>query len=142
MEFAQLFKTHRVNLLFIRKSEICIYINISYFLNSKFTFNLTLLAQNQFDSENYESSEKILSNFFDKNEIYNWFKIKKKAQIIKKKDSSETAFNYINKKFNSFDSPNLKIIFDMGNISKNFEKYELAIKYYSEVLNKINSRVR
>ena len=119
-----------------RKSNF--YINISYYLNSKFTFNLTLLAQNKFDSEDYINSEKILLNFFDKNEIYNWFKIKKKTQIIKKKDSSETAFNYINKKFNSFDSPNLKIIFDMGNISKNFEKYELAIKYYSEILNKIN----
>ena len=54
------------------------YLNISNFLNPKFYYNKSLLAENYFITDNYISSKKVLNVFSENDEIYNWFKIKKK----------------------------------------------------------------
>ena len=47
-------------------------------------------------------------------------------------------YNYIKTKFNEIEKPSLKIIYEMGNIVKGFEKYDLSIKYYTEILSKLD----
>ena len=54
------------------------YINISNFLNSKFKYKLTLLAENYYKSNDYKKTENILNNFNENDDIYYWYKIKKK----------------------------------------------------------------
>ena len=53
------------------------YINISNYLNPKFYFNLSLLAENYHLNDNFELAKKILQIFQKQDEIYHWFKIKK-----------------------------------------------------------------
>ena len=114
------------------------YLNISNYLNPKFKFNLSLFVENYFTSKNFRKAEKILDDFNKENEIYYWYKIKRKAHIIKNKNDKEKSFDYLNSKFNAIHSPSLRMIFDMGNIAKGFKKYNISIKYYSDVLLKLD----
>ena len=114
------------------------YLQISNFLNPKFNFNLSLLAENYFVNANYKKSEKVLNNFNKKDDIYYWYKIKKKTHIISKEEGEKQSFNFINSKFKQIEKPSVKILFDMANIAKGFKKYNLAIDYYSEVLSRID----
>jgi len=113
------------------------YLNISNFLNPKFKFNLSFLAENYYEKKNYTRSKKILNLLSDNNEIYYWYKIKKKANIIFKESNQENSINYINLNFEKIKNPSTKILFDMANIAKGFKKYEVAINYYNKVLSRL-----
>ena len=114
------------------------YLNISNYLNPKFYFNLTLLAENYFLSENYDLTRKVLNKLENKYEVYEWYKIKRNAQIIKEQNGKEKFFQYIENKFEKIKNPNTKILFDMATIYKNNKKFKKAIEYYTEVLSKID----
>ena len=114
------------------------YLNAAHFLNPKFKFNLSLLAENHYVNKNYTKTLKVLKNFNNEDEVYYWFKIKKEAQIISKQRSEEASMNFINSKFKKIKSPSIKIIFDIANFNKNAKKYKVAIDYYDKILSKIN----
>tara|TARA_Y100000768_G_scaffold388139_1_gene382399 strand:+ start:217 stop:1902 length:1686 start_codon:yes stop_codon:yes gene_type:complete len=114
------------------------YLSLSNYLNPKFVFNLSLVAENLYFNENYEKSKNVLKNFDKNQDFYYWYRSKKEAQIITKTRSREEALNYIISKYQKIASPNDKFIFDIANFYKNSKKYELAIKYYSLIINKLN----
>ncbi len=114
------------------------YLSLSNYLNPKFVFNLSLVAENLYFNENYEKSKKVLKNFDKNQDFYYWYRSKKEAQIITRTRSREEALNYIISKYQKIASPNDKFIFDIANFYKNSKKYELAIKYYSLIINKLN----
>ena len=106
------------------------YLNISYYLNPKFKFNLTLLAENYYLNKNYEKVKKTLGYFNKKDDFYYWFKVKKNAQIISKEVNDKESLNFINKKFKKIKNPSVKFIFDIANLNKNSKKY----KYTNNVI--------
>ena len=114
------------------------YINISNFLNPKFKFNLSLLADNYYKNNDYKKTKNILNNFNENDDIYYWYKIKKKASIISNERGTQESLNFINSKFKKIKNPSLKILFDMANITKGLEEYETSIVYYNKVLSKIS----
>ena len=114
------------------------YLNVANFLNPKFKFNLSLLAENHYADKNYTKISKVLENFNKKDEFYYWFKIKKEAQIISKQKNEEASMDFINSKFRKIKNPTIKIIFDVANFNKNAKKYKIAIDYYNKILPKIN----
>ena len=113
------------------------YLNMSYFLNPKFKFNLSLLAENHFFNKDYVNAKKALENFDNENEFYFWFRLKKEAQIISKKISDEKALDFINLKFKKIKDPSIKMILDIANFNRNLKKYKIAIKYYDQIISKI-----
>ena len=113
------------------------YLNISNYLNPKFKFNFSLLAENYYLNEDYITTKKILKNFNKKDEFYYWFRLKKEAQIISK-NNKEKSLNFINSNFKKIKEPSIKMVFDIANLNKNSEKYEKAIQYYDQILLKIN----
>ena len=113
------------------------YLNISNFLNPKFYYNLSLLAENYFQSKNYDLARNLLEKFDRDDETYYWYRIKKIGQIIAEKDNDEDSLNFIEKNFNEFEKPSIEILFDMGNIYKRLKKYENSIKLYSNILPKL-----
>ena len=113
------------------------FLNISNYLNPKFYFNLSLLAENYFVNSNFDLAKKVLEKFDEEDEIYNWYKIKKKAQIIAKQKNENQSLKFVEKKLLEFKNPSTRIIFDMANMYKNYKKYEKAIEYYSIVLSQI-----
>ena len=115
------------------------YLNISNYLNPKFKFNLTLLAENYYLNKNYSKTLKILESF-DKNDgLYYWFKLKKEAQIISKKKNKNESLDFINQNFKKIKNPSIKIIFDIANFNKNAKKYKEAIKYYDQIILEIDT---
>ena len=119
------------------------YLNISHYLNPKFKFNLSLLAENYYLNLNYIKTLKILESFDKNNEFYYWFRLKKEAQIISKKQNKDKSLDFINFHFKKIKNPSTKIIFDIANFNKNAKKYKDAIKYYDQIISKIdiNSQV-
>ena len=58
------------------------YLSLSNYLNPKFVFNLSLVAENLFLNENYEKSKRVLENFNINQDFYYWYKSKKEAQMM------------------------------------------------------------
>ncbi len=114
------------------------YNQISNFLNPKFVFNLSLMAENFYMTQNYRECEKVLLNFDKNDEAYYWYKIKKKAHIIAKEKGNKKSLNYLNSNFKKIKNPSIKILLDMANFSKSYEEYETSIDYYNNVLLKID----
>ena len=114
------------------------YLNISHYLNPKFKLNLTLLAENYYLNKDYTKTLKILKYFNKKDNFYYWFKLKKEAQIISKKKGKDKSLDFINLNFRKIKNPPIKIIFDVANFNKNAEKYKEAIKYYDQIISKLD----
>ena len=111
------------------------YLNLSNFLNPKFIFNLSLVAENQYLNKEYKKARKTLKKLDNKNNIfYDWYRIKKEAQIIAKEVGNNESLNFINSEFKKIVSPNKKILFDMANFYKNFKKYDEALIYYTHLI--------
>ena len=114
------------------------YLNLSSFLNPEFYLNNSLIAENYFLSENFTKSENILNKFKGKDIIYDWFRIKKTTQIISLKEDKEKSLKFMSKNLKTITDPNYKILYDVANIYKNFEKYSISISYYNKVLSKLD----
>ena len=114
------------------------YLNLSNYLNPNFIFNLSLVAENHYLNQEYKKAKKPLKNFSNEDNFYNWFRIKKEAQIIEKQRNTEESLNYLTAEFNKIMSPNNRILFDMANFYKNSKNYEEAIDYYSKIIDTLD----
>ncbi len=114
------------------------YLNISNYFNPKFYFNLSLLSENYYLKNNFESAKKVLKKFNINDEVYSWYKTRKMSQIIAELQNDQIALKYIEGKFKNYKKPNIKILFDMGNLYKSLKKYNKSIEYYSIVLSNLD----
>ena len=114
------------------------YLNIANYLNPKFRFNLSLLAENYYLNKDYSKTLKILESFKKEDNFYYWFKVKTEAQIISHQETPKASIDFINLKFKQIKNPSTKIIFDIANFNKNAEKYKEAIKHYNQIISKID----
>ena len=114
------------------------YLNLSNYLNPNFIFNLSLVAENHYLNQEYKKAKKTLKNFSNEDNFYNWFRIKKEAQIIEKQRNTEESLNYLTAEFNKIVNPNNRILFDMANFYKNSKNYEEAIDYYSKIIDTLD----
>jgi len=114
------------------------YLSVSNYLNPKFYFNLSLLAENYYDNDNFDISREILEKLSSEDEIYFWYKIKKIAQIISEEENDDKSLKYIEDNISDLKQKSPKILFDLANIYKNFENYKVATDYYTQVLNQID----
>ena len=110
------------------------YLNLSNFLNPKFIFNLSLVAENYYLNNNFEKAKKILKVFKKEDNFYYWYRVKIEAKIIAKKKNLNQSLNYVVSKFNEINDPDDKMIFDLANFYKNSKEYELSIKHYTNIL--------
>ena len=111
------------------------YLYLSNFLNPKFIYNLTLVAENYYFNKDYNKAKKILKNFSREDIFFHWYRIKKEAQIIGKQKNKQASLRFITSEFNKIKNPNDKMIFDIANFNKNSGEYQTAIKYYSNLIN-------
>ena len=116
------------------------FLNLSNFLNPKFIFNLSLVAENYYFNGEYKKAKKILKNFKKEDSFYYWYRVKKEAQIIAKQRNKKESLNYITAEFNKIIKPNNKILLDIGNFYKNSKNYEKAIRYYTKVIDSLDDK--
>ncbi len=110
------------------------YLNLSNYLNPKFEFNLSLVAENFYLNNEFDKVQRILKKFKKEDEFYFWFRIKKEAQIIIQEQDYENGIKFIDSKFNKIENPNIKMVFDLANFYKNSKNYEKAIDRYTEII--------
>ena len=115
------------------------YLNLSNFLNPKFIFNLSLVAENHYLNQEYKKVNKILKNFKIENIFYYWYGVKKKTQVIEKQRNKKESLNYISAEFKKIEKPNDKILFDIANFYKNSKEYTKAIEFYTRLIEKIDN---
>ena len=113
------------------------YLSLSRYLNPKFVFNLSLVAENLYLSKNYEKTKIVLKNFDKDQNFYYWYRIKKEAQILSKTENQQEALNYITSKFKKIENPNIKFIFDIANFYKSSKEYSQSIEYYSLIIDSL-----
>ena len=114
------------------------YLSLSIYLNPKFVFNLSLVAENLYLNESYKKAKEVLNNFEKDQDFYYWYRIKKESQIISKTRNQDEGLNYITSKFKKIRNPNNKFIFDVANFYKKSKKYDEAIKYYTIIINSLD----
>jgi len=119
----------------IKKSNF--YLNLSNYLNPKFIFNSTLIAENFYLNEEYEKTKKVLKKFDKKYKFYYWFRVKKEAQIIIKKQGYDEGIKFISSEFSKINKPNVKMVFDIANFYKNSKNYVKAIEYYTKIISSL-----
>ncbi len=111
------------------------YLYLSNYLNPKFIYNLSLVAENYYFNEDFIKAKKFLKGFDKEDKIYYWFRIKKEAQIIAEEDNNKKkSVAFITSEFNKIKKHNHKMIFDIANFYKSSKDYKNAIKYYSKVI--------
>ena len=114
------------------------YLNLSNFLNPRFVFNLSLVAENHYFNKDYEKAKKVLKKFKKDDDFYYWFRLKKEAQIISAQRNNQESLNFIKFNFDKIENPNKKILFDVANFYKKAKKYEEAISYYSKIIENLD----
>ena len=114
------------------------YLKISLFLNSKFTPNKTLLAENLFYQKKYELSKKSYESIRSIGEVYSWYVSKNISTILSITLDKKSSVNYLEKKFKSLSNHNFEHYYDLANFYKDNEYYKKSIKYYSLAKKNIN----
>ena len=114
------------------------YLNLSNFLNPRFVFNLSLVAENHYFNKDYEKAKKVLKKFKKGDDFYYWFRLKKEAQIISAQRNNQESLNFIKFNFDKIENPNEKILFDVANFYKKAKNYEEAIRYYSKIIENLD----
>ena len=114
------------------------YLNLSNFLNPRFVFNLSLVAENHYFNQDYEKAKKVLKKFKKDDDFYYWFRLKKEAQIISAQRNNQESLNFIKFNFDKIENPNEKILFDVANFYKKAKNYEEAIRYYSKIIENLD----
>ncbi len=114
------------------------YLNLSNFLNPRFVFNLSLVAENHYFNKDYEKAKKVLKKFKKDDDFYYWFRLKKEAQIISAQRNNQESLNFIKFNFDKIENPNEKILFDVANFYKKAKNYEEAIGYYSKIIENLD----
>ena len=113
------------------------YLKISLFLNSKFTPNKTLLAENFFYQKKYEFSKKIYNSLKKIGPVYSWYAAINLAIILSDIDGEENSVYNLEDEFNSLANPELEHNYELANFFKDREHYQKSIKYYSSALKNI-----
>ena len=114
------------------------YLNISLFLNNKFTPNKALLAENFFYQKRYDASKKIFKSIKSIGSVYSWYATKSIASIISKIENIDSSVSILEKEFNQLTNPNFQNYYEMANFYNDNKYYEKAVEYYSFALEKID----
>ena len=114
------------------------YLNLSKYLNKDFYAFNTLLAENFYSIEDYKSSKEIYKKLVSYGEAFKWFSNQQIARILVKEKNKAQSLSLLKKSFNQLHNKGVYETYDYAEFLKNNEEFEDAIKYYTDVLNRIS----
>ena len=114
------------------------YLNLSKFLNADFHAFDTLLAENSYKINDYSNAKKIYRKLTSHGNAYKWYAYKQISRILIEEDQKKSSLNLLEEAYNSLPVKGLYETFDYAEFLKNNEKFKESIKYYTEILDKIN----
>ena len=113
------------------------YLQISLFLNNKFTPNKALLAENFYYQKKNKEAKNIYHSLKAIGSAYSWHASKNIAAILSREEGKEYSVKSLEKDFNSLLNPNFEHYYELANFYKDHEYFNESIKYYSLALEKI-----
>ncbi len=113
------------------------YINLSKYLNDDFQSFDTLLAENFYKISNYEVAKVIYTEIGKHGDAYLWYATKQNARILLKENKKEKALKLLSKAYEKILTKNIYETYDYADFLKNNEKFTASIKFYTELLDKI-----
>ena len=116
------------------------YLSLAKYLNPNFVSFDSLHAENFFRIQEYEEAKKIYKEIKKKGSVYNWHASKQIASILNTQDKKKDAVYSLKNAFEKIANPTIYEIFDYAEFLKNNEEYEESIKYYSKILNLIETK--
>ena len=115
------------------------YLGLVKFLNPNFVSYNILLYENLLKNKKYEVALNLLNEVAQAGEIYHWYSVKQKAKIYDERSMQQTGLKLIKQEYDKIASPSVYQTFDYAEYLKNSKNFEEAIKYYSIILNQIDT---
>ena len=114
------------------------YLNLSKYLNKNFHSFDTLLAENFYQTKNFDKAKKIYKEIGKKGKIFLWYAAKQNTKILISEKKNEQALKNLTKAYNQLPEKNIYEKYDYARFLKNNDQFEDAIKFYTEIISKIN----
>ncbi len=114
------------------------YLNLAKFLNQDFYSFDALLAENFYKIDNYKKAKKIYKEIGRHGEAFLWFSSKQNAKILITEDQNEKALTLIRDTYERLSQKDIYETYDYATFLKNNDQFQESIKFYTEILKKIN----
>ncbi len=116
------------------------YLNLAKFLNKDFKAFDTLLAENFYKIEDFTKAKKIYESLSAYGDAFKWYSDKQISRILIQEEKKSQSLNLLKKSYKELKVKGIYETFDYAEFLKNNEQFESAIKYYSEILDKIDNK--
>ncbi len=113
------------------------YLNLAKYLNDNFKSFNTLLAENFYKVNDLEQAKKIYKDLGKQGISFNWYAAKQNSRILIKEGKVESAIELLTNNYNKLPKKSIYETLDYANFLKNNDQFENAIKFFSEIINKI-----
>ena len=114
------------------------YLNLAQYLNEDFYGFDTLMAENFYKINDFNTSKKIYEKLKNKGSALKWHSHKQISRILIQQEMKDKSIILLQKAYDQLKYKGVYETFDYAEFLKNNEKFENAINYYSELLNLID----
>ncbi len=114
------------------------YLNLAQYLNKDFYGFDTLMAENFYKINDFNTSKKIYEKLKNKGSALKWHSHKQISRILIQQEMKDKSIILLQKAYDQLKYKGVYETFDYAEFLKNNEKFENAINYYSELLNLID----
>ncbi len=114
------------------------YLNLAQYLNEDFYGLDTLMAENFYKINDFNTSKKIYEKLKNKGSALKWHSHKQISRILIQQEMKDKSIILLQKAYDQLKYKGVYETFDYAEFLKNNEKFENAINYYSELLNLID----
>ena len=115
------------------------YLNLAKYLNEDLHTLYILLAENFYKTGDYISAKKIYKDLSYFGSTFKWYSTKQISKILIFEKNQSKSVNLLHDTYKNLPNKNIYQTFDLAEFLKNNEKFTESIKYYTEVLNKIDT---
>jgi len=113
------------------------YLNLAKYLNSNFNSFNNLLAENFYKTDNFKQAKKIYNDMRKQGTAFIWYAAKQNSRILIKENKKEKALKLLTNNYEKLPEKNIYQIFDYADFLKSNDQFEDSIKFYTEIIKKI-----
>ncbi len=114
------------------------YLNLSKYLNKDFHAYDTLLAENFFKIDEFSNAKEIYKKLIKHGRAFEWYSNKQISRILIIEKNKDQSLSLLQKSYNSLPDKGVYETFDYAEFLKNNEEFKKSIKFYTEILSKID----
>ena len=116
------------------------YLNLSKYLNNNFYAFDTLLAENFYKIGDYSNAKKIYKGLTNKGAAFKWYSNKQISRILILEKKKEKSLKLLANAYEDLKNKGIYETFDYAEFLKNNEQFQKSIRYYSQILEKIDDK--